>query len=289
MGGRTACGLMMAIILITWHHASAVQGEGLRDFHDGWLMSVGDRVLVMVPTGTQALFPGDDRPVGSGNNRLGWWLGAGQGHLYSMRELALMSADCGFLYRLENIPLALAFSWERLGESLYLEDTKTIRFRMGGKVKAGVRVRFRRWLVENEPVDSGLEVGLRGDFSFRRGESFRGEIAIWLHVTDLPLWHGHGGRRTLVDFKLFYPGTGLALRVDQKSNGAPVISLEILGRLTPHLGLGWRIDPETGSMGGNISARVGGVWLQTSHLVHPALGVTHRFQLGVGDPGASPW
>ena len=285
----SSCGFLIAILMITWCHPFAVQAEGLRDFHDGWLMSMGDRAQVMVPAETRVHPPGDGRPMQPGKNRLGWWLGAGQGHLYSMKELALVSVDCGLLYRSEKWPLAFAFSWERLGESLYLEDTKTLRLRVGGRARVGVRIRVRRWLVEYEPVDSGVEVGLQGGFSFRREDSFSGEISFWVHAADLPGWHGHGGRRTLADFKLFYPGTGLALRVDQKSDGVPVLSLEILGRLAPHLGLGWRIDPETGSMGGNISARVGGVWLQTSHLVHPALGVTHRFQLGVGDPGASPW
>jgi hypothetical protein len=36
-------------------------------------------------------------------------------------------------------------------------------------------------------------------------------------------------------------------------------------------------------------ARWGGLWLHTSHLVHPSLGLTHRFHLGTGDTGASPW
>ena len=206
-----------------------------------------------------------------------------------MKELALRSVDCGLLFRSGKLPLSFAFSWERLGESLYLEDTKTMSFRVGERAWVAVRTRVRRWLVEYLPVDSGVEVGLQGGFSFRKGESFRGNIGFWLHPTDLPAWHGHGGRRTLADFKLFYPGTGLALRVDQKSDGVPVLSLEIMGRLSPRLGLGWRIDPETGSMGGSLSFRVGGFWLQSSHLVHPALGVTHRFHLGTGDPGASPW
>jgi hypothetical protein len=81
----------------------------------------------------------------------------------------------------------------------------------------------------------------------------------------------------------------VALQVDQKGDGAPVLSLEILGRLSHRVGLGWRVDPDTGSLGGTFTARLGGLWWQTSHLVHPALGVTHRFQLGCGDAGAAPW
>ena len=275
--------------MITWYLPAAVQGEGLRDFQDGWLLSTSDRAFVLAPAETDDLGPGELPAPGQGHHRWDWWLGAGQGNLYSMQELALRSVDCGLLFRSGKLPLSFAFSWERLGESLYLEDTKTLRFRVGARAWVGVRVRARRWWVEKEPVDLGLEVGLQGGFSFRTGDSFRGDIGIWLHAADLPNWHDHGGRRTLADFKLFYPGTGFALRVDQKNDGVPVLSLEIMGRLSPRLGLGWRVDPETGSMGGNLAYRVGVFWFQTSHLVHPALGVTHRFHLGTGDPGASPW
>ncbi len=282
-------GVLMVVLLVAWQHTSAVKGEGLRDFQDGWLMSIRERARVLEHPETRLLLPGGQTAVQPGKPRLGWWLGVGQGQLYSMEELVLGSVEGGLLLRSGKLPISFVFSWERLGEGLYLEDTRTVGLGVGDKVRVGVRVRARQWLVENELVDSGLEVGLQGAFSFKWGKLVSGEVGFWLHAAGSPGWHAHGGRRTLADFKLFYPGTGLALRVDQKNDGAPVLSLEILGRLSRRLGLGWRIDPETGTMGGNFSIRLGGFWLFTSHLVHPALGVTHRFQIGTGDPGAASW
>ncbi|MEN8007246.1 MAG: hypothetical protein ABFS42_09545 [Candidatus Krumholzibacteriota bacterium] len=281
--------LLVAVLLVSWHQPTAVQGEGLRDFSGGWLLPISDRAHVLAPAGAEPSAPGNDRPARPGTTGWGWWLGAGQGQLYSLQDLPLKSVDCGWLHRSEIWPLSVAFSWERLGESLYLEDTKMLRIRAGERVWVAARIRFRRWLVAKVPAGSAWEAAFQGGFSVRMGKSARAKIGLWLHATDIPGWHGRGGRRTLADLRVFYSGTGLAVRVDQKGNGAPVPSLEILGRLTPYLGLGWLVDPDTGSMGGNLSARVGGLWLQTSHLVHPALGVTHRFVLGVGDPGAASW
>ena len=36
-----------------------------------------------------------------------------------------------------------------------------------------------------------------------------------------------------------------------------------------------------------VSVILGSILVQSSHLVHPVLGPTHRFHLGVGNPAAS--
>ena len=88
-------------------------------------------------------------------------------------------------------------------------------------------------------------------------------------------------------FKFFFRGAGIALRFDQRFDGAPVPTLEVLARLSHRVGLGLRADPETGALGGNLAVRLGRIRWQSSHLVHPVLGPTHRFHLGVGDPEGS--
>ena len=150
-------------------------------------------------------------------------------------------------------------------------------------------MRARRWIVAGEQLATNLESDLEGRLSFAMGARLTGNVAFRLHPGSLPDWHGRGGRRTLAEIKLFYIGSGVAVRIDQRSDGAPILSLEVMGRLTPRLGLGVRADPETGSLGGNLVVRIGGLWFHTSHIVHPALGLTHRFHLGVGDPEASVW
>jgi hypothetical protein len=81
---------------------------------------------------------------------------------------------------------------------------------------------------------------------------------------------------------------GLACRLDRLVDGAPVLALEGMVRLAPGVGLGFRGDPANGGLGGNLTVRFGQFRLESSHLVHPVLGVTHRFMVGAGEPEASP-
>ena len=282
--------LNVLVMILLWVSGPSVGlGEGLRDFADGWLLSPRDMECILASSGKPGLVTGgvDHKPKhGSG---WGLWVGAGQGHLFSMKDLPLKSLEFGIVQRGGPWPWSLAFSWERLGESLMVEETGILRLRLGGNPQLGVRLRGRNWLVTGERVATSLETGLEGRVSFPMGSLFRGDVAIWIHPGNLPEWHGRAGRQTLAEFKLFHPGWGLALRMDQRGDGVPVLSMAILGRLTPRLGLGFRADPETGSLGGTLVARLGGFWFHTSHLVHPALGITHRFHLGGGDPDASIW
>jgi len=203
-----------------------------------------------------------------------------------MGELPLMSVEGGIVSRGGPLPWAAACSWERLGEELMLEEAGSLSLRLGGNPQVGVRVRARRWLVATELVSTSAGADLEGKFFLVLSAGYTGSIAFRLHQGELPEWHGRGGRRTLAEAKLFHPGWGLAIRIDQRGDGVPVLSLAAMVRLTSRLGLGFRGDPETGSLGGNLVARWGGLWLRSSHLVHPALGLTHRFHLGAGDPEA---
>jgi len=280
---------VLLMIIVSFSGPSVACSEGLRDFADGWLLNPLDVEFILSPSGRRGLVTEDLKDIHKERNGWGLWVGVGQGQLFSMQDLPLNSIECGIVQRGGALPWSLAFSWERLGETLMVEETGSLRLRLGGNPKAGLRLRYRSWLVTGERVATSLETGIEGRFSFGVGSLFRGNVAIWIHPRNLPEWHGRAGRRTLAEFKLFHPGSGLVIRIDQRGDGVPVLSTEIMGRLTSRLGLGVRADPETGSLGGILVARLGGLWLHTSHLVHPALGVTHRFHLGGGDPGASIW
>lgn len=253
------------------------QGAGLRDFADGWLLDNTD--LEFVLTGN---------PDQSSEPTPGWglWGGVGQGRLYSMHELPQMAAEGGVILRGSPFTWQVSGSWERLGEALMQEDTAVVHLGLGANPRLGLGVGRRRWLVGGELIATHLETALEGRLSFGMGPRVKGIIDLWLHQGSLPHWYGRGGRRTLAEFKLLYPGSGLACRLDQRGDGGLVLSLEVMVRLSAGMGLGLRADPETGSLGGNLAFRWGGAWLNTSHLVHPALGVTHRFLVGAGDPGA---
>lgn len=280
---------VILMVIISGIGPSPACGGGLRDFADGWLLNPLDMALILSPVWpSDPEIQGSDRPLVE-RNRWGLWVGAGQGQLFSMKDLPLKAVELGIIRRGEALPWSLAGSWECLGEELMVEETGAMRFRLGRNPQTGVRVRTRSWQVAGEMVASSLEASFEGRLFFEIGARLRGNVAIWLHPWNLPDWHGRSGRRALAEIKLFHPASGVALRIDQRGDGAPVLSLEIMGRLTPNFGLGFRTDPETGSLGGNLVAKLGGPWLHTSHIIHPALGVTHRFHLGLGDPGASVW
>ncbi len=278
---------LMAIVIASRH--TAVYSEGLRDFADGWLLNPRDMAFILSRPGPRdpATETMDHEPPEG--NGWGLWVGAGQARLFSMTDLPLKSVECGIVQRSGPLPWSLGCSWERLGEKLMVEETGALRLRLGGNPQTGVRVRKRRWLVAGEQVSTSLETDLEGRLSFGMGANLTGNVVFWLHPGKPPDWHGRGGRRALAEIKFFHPGVGLVLRIDQRGDGAPVLSMEIMGRLSARLGLGVRADPETGSLGGNLVIRTGGLWLHTSHLVHPSLGLTHRFHLGTGDPEASVW
>lgn len=275
---------LMALLNVCF--TMAAHGEGVRDFNDGWLLNPGDNTFILAKDETPL-------PVGEGapgesalRGRWGVWVGAGQGTLFSMKDLPLKSLEGGIIHRGRKWPWSVAGSWERLGDRLMVEETGIIGLRLGHNPQIGFRLRARRWLVEGQKVDAGLESALEGRLNFPLTERLTGSLTLWMHPSPPVRWHRRRGRRALAEIKFFHPGSGLAVRVEQGGDGSPVLSVEIMGRLAAGLGLGFRADPETGSLGGSLVAKIGGPWLRTSHLVHPALGVTHRFHLGAGDPGA---
>lgn len=272
---------VLALTFLCWCLKGSAFGEGVRDFSDGWLLN---------PDDTVAILAGDDLR-GTMKFERGWglWAAAGQGVLFSVDDLPQKSLEGGLVKRGGRWPWSVACSWDRLGDYLMVEETGHFRLRLGRNPQVGIRVRARRWLVENQKIDAGMETALQGRLLFRMFGELKGDLALWMHPTESVRWHHRRGRRTLANLKIFYPGSGLAVRLEQRGDGTPVLSLEYMVRLATGLGVGFRVDPETGSLGGSLVARVGGPWLRTSHLVHPALGVTHRFQLGVGDPGACVW
>lgn len=278
---------VMALLLMC--NPDRVLGEGVRDFCDGWLLGPADTAVILAagpftpPQGNGHL------PESRCAQGWRWWAGAGQGVLFAMEELPQKFLETGLVHRGGRWPWSAACSWERLGNGLFVEDSATVRLRLGRTRQIGIRMRAQRWVVENTRIDAGLETALEGRLEFSLATDFRGELSLRLHPGPPVRWHRQRGRRTLAEMKIFHSASALAVRLDQRGDGAPVLAVEILVRLAAGLGMGFRADPETGSLAGSVVANVGGPWFRTSHLVHPALGVTHRFHLGAGDPAASTW
>lgn len=257
----------------------AVRADGLRDFQDGWLLTFRDLdVILPRAEGTPA-------PVDQG--KVGLWFGMGQGRLFSMPDLPLRWANGGVARHGKTMDWWLTGTWERLGKDLLVEETSSLELGLGRNPRAAVQTRSSRWSVDGEMVAANLNVVLAGWFSFGLRSGITGIWGFYLYPGNSPSWHVTRGRRRLVEFKLLGPGTGLSLRLDQRGDGTPNVVAEALGGLNENLAVGVLVDPETGTIGGIMALRVGSYRLQSSHLVHPALGVTHRFCLGFGDSAAS--
>jgi hypothetical protein len=288
-GGPLAHVAVWLMVLLGTCFPGRASGEGVRDFTDGWLLNPGDSANILAEKVITPPVGGDSLPVLLPAKGWGWWAGAGQGALFSMDDLPQTFLEGGIINRGGRWPWAAACSWERLGDSLIVEETGSVQLRLGRTPQIGIRMKARRWLVENQKVDEGLEAAVEGRLVFRLAAGLSGNLSLWLHPGPSVQWHRGRGRRTLAEIKIFHSASGLAVRLDQRGDGAPVLAVEFMVGLSSGLGLGFRADPETGSLAGSLVARVGGPWLRTSHLVHPALGVTHRFHLGAGDPAASIW
>jgi len=73
--------------------------------------------------------------------------------------------------------------------------------------------------------------------------------------------------------------TAWALTVDRRRDDAPTVRVAMLARCAPGLALGILGEPDTGTLGVTTAWARGGLVLRTSHLAHPALGLTHRWML----------
>lgn len=262
----------------------ATMAGGIRDFSDGWLFAPSEvsNILAGGPIpGSLAADP--DSQV----TDWGLWMAVGQARLYSMNDLPLTFIEGGIRKQGGWLPWALGGSWERLGESLLVDEFRQVSLRSGGNPECVIRFGRRSRSIEGVPAQSTTELELEGRFAFGLGVDANGEVGIHLHPLPVSSWLGRGSRRNVADLGVFLRGTGLALRIEQRTDGTPVFSLEVMVGLTRGVGLGMRVDPETGSVGGNLVFSLGSILLQSSHLVHPVLGPTHRFHLGVGNPEAS--
>jgi hypothetical protein len=267
--------LVLILIRVVPGTVSPVSGAGLRGLMDGWLLSPSDTVLVL---------EGREQLGGIAEQCLpprGGWISVGQAHLFGMPELAVTSL--GGQWRGSGIGLGWVadLSWERTGETLFLEDEKRAFLGLGSGTVAGFEFCRRViWIEEEaEAVHSASILVLRhtrvlrSEFLLRLGWRF--------DLTDAPVWYGEQGRRALGTVSLLVPrhGFGIAGNLDRRGDGTPGLSLDLSGSAFGRCGLGLRADLPTGSLGPITLWKFGALLIRTSHVVHPDLGLTHRMNL----------
>jgi hypothetical protein len=84
-------------------------------------------------------------------------------------------------------------------------------------------------------------------------------------------------------------GRAFTVAVVTGADGRPSGGWEALCGVGGGLGLSLRADLGTGTVGCGLLWQRAQVRVRTSHLSHPDLGLTHRFEVALGKVGASPW
>lgn len=253
--------------------AREAAADGLRRLDAAWLLPAG-QVAAAIGSGPRA----------AGN---GVWGRAGQMRLFGQAALPVRRLAAGLAGGRGG--WALEGGWESAGSGPLRDDRLDGRLAVGRRLRVGARMRWRRLQpgpgprMQDRLLD--LEVGatpgvgslgmVQADVSWPLVRT--GDKALAAEpVTRLRL--ALAGRDRAVAF-------GLEVGAD----GRPAIGWETLCALGRGLGLAWRVDRASGAMGTALYWRRGSLRLRTSHLAHPDLGLTHRFELTLGAAESAPW
>lgn len=237
-----------------------------RDLDEGWLLS---------PRATAALCAGRV----AGPYRCRTWALLGTGRLYGMPELPLSGAAAGFAVGCVRASL----DWHRLGSGLYVEDRRRIALILPGDPEIEVVGGWDTVRVGDCPFQRPA-AAIRG--GIRLGAGIR--LSVRQALTEPPPWHGGRGRYGWAALGWSDGGRAATLAFDRETDGPLRLQAEVWTRPVPGFAVGWRIDPATGTLGWVTALGRGRLLLRSSHLVHPELGVSHRWQLRIGARDAAP-
>ena len=258
---RTIVGFLVLLM------GAPAAAAGLRDLEDAWLLPPWPLLRPQPETGP------------------GWigWVAAGSGRLYEMPELPLHGLDAAFGLDRRRALWLVQVSWQVLGENLYRADRREIRVGRYGAWRTVLRLEREVAILAGReaPIHAAADLVLGRTISLAAGIRFVGD----LHVPLTALPRAADPRvRPVGRFLLGTSTAALAAAWDRRGDGTPLLGGELALVLSPAACLLLRFDGGSGSLGPGLVLRWDGLLLRTSHVVHPALGVSHRFQLVVGAP-----
>lgn len=251
---------------------------GSRDLADGWLFGA---------TATANLLRRGPVPP----QRL--WVSLGETRLYGLAELPVAEVTLGLRDWFPRGRSALELGWQTLGRGLYRETDRHLDLQWGRRIMVGGRMRML--LVRtgglagfHERRDSFWQLDATLQANWDRGPDVGLRVRLDLPLAETDFLRVRDGRRRLLAVQGWRAPTGFAVSVDTKPDQTPTIGLEWL-MAWGHAVWGARLEPSVGVVGLVLSLARGRLLLRTSHLVHPQLGLTHRFQVGFGSGGGSTW
>lgn len=215
----------------------------------------------------------------------GAWLRIGHARLYGLPELPARLLAVGAAGR----AWAAEARWESLGSETLRDDRAEAGFRVGGAWQLGLRAGRRTLRLGAGETAAALDVDVE---IARYGRSE--PIGSWLVQANWPLlrdsepWLAAEPEARL-RAALAGSGRALAVVVESAADGEQILGWEVLAALGGGLAVSWRSDPASGAAGAGLLWRKRGLRLRTSHLAHPELGLTHRVELCLGNPGRAPW
>ncbi len=245
---------------------------GLLNIEDSWLL----------PSSlTRGLLTGNNHSSGPRSEFLGM---VGQGRLFSMSELEQRSVSLeGVIFPWQK-KISWAGSWQRTGRDLFVEDRLTAQVVWGNRPALGIgfrRIKLTLAQKEQTPAQDYFFI-LKAPWKWG---AVTGMVQLQWPGYSSSINSGNGGygRRTEALKAIFvHSDHAIAVVVDSLGNGKPNLGFQMLMTLTTGMGLEFRVDSPTGSLGPGLSIVRGGLMVRTSHLVHPQLGITHRIALVVG-------
>ncbi len=249
--------------------AGTPTAAGIRDFDDGWC---GE------PPAAADLLDGAASD--------GVWSACGVARLHGMSELPLRRLAAGR----RSAPWSAALSWQRLGGSAWREDLVDLRASFGAVAGSsrsaresvagallpwcGLAWRWRRPAYASVPGREAVELAPFAGI-------VRGGCEVSLHVVPLVVRRGDeaAGPRPWLSARWRDEGWSAACELRRDDRGGATWRAGGDLRLGALISCGLVADGASGAAGVTTAWRRGRLLVRTSHLVHPALGSTHRWDL----------
>ncbi len=248
-GSVRSSGLVMGLLL--WAAIASA-----RDLSDGWILPA---------TWEAALAVGAPPPVSSPG------LVCGTGRLFGMPELTQHALGLRFA----AAGLRLRADWQVLGGAAWREQTWRLEAAGGRTTAFGVAAAYRR--VETPAASPWSRAEASIVLRLRPAEGW--EVVAWSDPLTLTPARETSPLAPWIRLRGTSGGLAWALQADRRRHGAPRWRCGVAGRAGRGVVLGVLGEADTGTLGLTTLWRRGRLAVRTSHLVHPALGTTHRWMI----------
>lgn len=262
MNGAVRVTALVALVVLLADGAGA---GGLRLLEDAWLRE---------PTWSRA----EDGAGGAGAFA---WVAAGTGRLYGLPELPLSSLRVATGRRGAVATWGVEAAWQRLGRDLLQVDQLEVTAGRVGRWRCRGRALVERRLLAGVPAEDRrrIEALLGWGWSTPAGSAGYCDLHLALH-DGMDRDPRHVVPRIRIVLEL--GPAGCALAWDRRGDGTPLLGVEFTVELSRTAAVAWRYDGGSRSLGWGLVLRRGSLLVRTSHLVHPELGASHRWQVAAG-------